>query len=175
MKQKTEVLLCKAFMELMKKYPFPKITIQKIASACGVNRQTFYYHYDNIYDLMASAFEYELITECHLFDEASWEGVMVSFLRWMKENRAIIKNIITYTEARYLRQAMYPLITKSMENQYRPNLIVHHNTEFDDEFLKRFLALGITQYIVEWAENDFKENINDLVSQLMLVLKKLYA
>ena len=51
MRQKTETMLCAAFMELLKKCPFSKITIQKLAGQCGVNRQTFYYHFDNIYDL----------------------------------------------------------------------------------------------------------------------------
>ena len=131
MKQKTEILLCKAFMELMKKYPFPKITIQKIASECGVNRQTFYYHFDNIYDLMATAFEYELVHECRMYDGGSWEDVMKRFLKWMKENRVIIKNILTNIESRYLRQVMYPLIIRSMENKYRPNTIIRQDTGID--------------------------------------------
>lgn len=175
MKQKTEILLCKAFMELMKKYPFPKITIQKIASECGVNRQTFYYHFDNIYDLMATAFEYELVHECRMYDGGSWEDVMKRFLKWMKENRVIIKNILTNIESRYLRQVMYPLIIRSMENKYRPNTIIRQDTGIDDEFLYRFLAYGITQYIVEWAENDFKESASEMVGQMLLVLKKLYS
>lgn len=175
MKQKTEVLLCKAFIELMKKYPFPKITIQKIASQCGVNRQTFYYHFDNIYDLMAKAFEYELVYECHMYEEDSWEGVMKRFLKWMKENRVIIKNIIINIESRYLRQAIYPLITRSMENHYRPNEILKGNSEIEEDFLHRFLTYGITQYIVEWVESDFKESINHMVSQFILVLKRFYS
>ena len=29
-----------------------KITVQDIADDCGINRQTFYYHFQDIYDLM---------------------------------------------------------------------------------------------------------------------------
>ena len=161
-------------MELMKKYPFSKITIQKIASQCGVNRQTFYYHFDNIYDLMARAFEYELVCEYHMYEEDSWEGVMKRFLRWMKENRVIIKNIVTNTESRYMRQALYPLVIRSMEKYYRSGEIIHQDAELEEEFLYRFLTLGITQYIVEWVENDFKESINHMVGQMLLVLKRFY-
>ena len=176
MKQKTEVLLCKAFMELMKKYPFHKITIQKIASQCGVNRQTFYYHYDNIYDLMSAAFEYELIHEGHMYEEQSWEAVMGKFLSWMKENRLIIKNILSNIESRYLRQAIYPLIEKGISNEYRPNEIIRQDlADIDGEFIHRFLILGVTQYIVEWAESDFREDIDEMIQQLLLVLKKIYG
>ena len=71
MRQKTETMLCAAFMELLKKCPFSKITIQKLAGQCGVNRQTFYYHFDNIYDLMSKAFEYELVHESHIYEEVT--------------------------------------------------------------------------------------------------------
>ena len=104
MRKKTETMLCVAFMELLRKYPFPKITIQKIAEQCGVNRQTFYYYFDNVYDLMTRAFEYELINESHMYEEESWEKAMRRFLQWMKENRTIIKNILSNVESRYLRQ-----------------------------------------------------------------------
>lgn len=175
MKQKTETLLCISFMELLRKYPFPKITIQKIASQCGVNRQTFYYHFDNIYDLMAKAFEYELIHESNMYEEASWEAAMKKLLQWMQENRVIIKNILTNIESKYLREAIYPLIDKSLSSEYRPNLIVREKTDMDEAFLKRFLTLGITQYVLEWAENDFKESVDEMIQQMFLILKKLYS
>ena len=72
MRQKTETMLCVAFMELLKKCPFSKITIQKLAGQCGVNRQTFYYHFDNIYDLMSKAFEYELVHESRIYEEVTY-------------------------------------------------------------------------------------------------------
>ena len=175
MKQKTEILLCKAFMDLMKKYPFPKITIQKIASKCGVNRQTFYYHYDNIYDLMASAFEYETVYECHMFEASSWEEVMKRFLHWIKKNRIVMKNILTNMESRYMRQAMYPLIRRSMESYYRKNVITVSETDIDTEFLNRFLTYGITQYIIEWIDSDFKENIDFMINGMLMMLDKLYS
>lgn len=173
MRQKTEVLLYKAFMDLMRRHPFQKITIQKIATECGVNRQTFYYHFDNIYDLMSRAFEFELIYESRMFDEDTWEGVMKRFLKWMKVNRVVVKNIITNIESRYLRQAIYPLISQSLEE--KAGTIIRANTDMDDGFARRFLIYGITQYILEWAESDFKEEINDIVSQMVLLLKKIYS
>lgn len=173
MRQKTEVLLYKAFMDLMRRHPFQKITIQKIATECGVNRQTFYYHFDNIYDLMSRAFEFELIYESRMFDEDTWEGVMKRFLKWMKVNRVVVKNIITNIESRYLRQAIYPLISQSLEE--KAGTIIRANTDMDDGFARRFLIYGITQYILEWAESDFKEEINDIVSQMVFLLKKIYS
>lgn len=105
MRQKTETMLCAAFMELLKKCPFSKITIQKLAGQCGVNRQTFYYHFDNIYDLMSKAFEYELVHESRIYEEVTWEYAMSRFLQWIKDNRVIIRNILTNAELPYLKKS----------------------------------------------------------------------
>ena len=150
MKKKTETLLCIAFMELLRKYPFPKITIQKIAQQCGVNRQTFYYYFDNIYDLMTKALEYELIRESHLYEETSWEAAMERFLVWMKDNRVIIKNVLTNVE------------------------IIRERDGEMDEFTRHFLVIGITQYILEWVENDYRESVDEVIRKLFYIIKKVY-
>ena len=123
MRQKTETMLCAAFMELLKKCPFSKITIQKLAGQCGVNRQTFYYHFDNIYDLMSKAFEYELVHESHIYEEVTWEYAMSRFLQWIKDNRVIIRNILTNAELPYLKKAMWVKMISSTSNIKVKNII----------------------------------------------------
>ena len=41
-----------ALKNLLRTKPLNKITVQDIADECGVNRQTFYYHFQDIYDLV---------------------------------------------------------------------------------------------------------------------------
>ncbi|MEE1228311.1 MAG: TetR/AcrR family transcriptional regulator C-terminal domain-containing protein [Lachnospiraceae bacterium] len=174
MKEKTEKQLCNAFMDLLGRYPFSKITIQKIASECGVNRQTVYYHYDNIYDLMKAAFEEELIVESGMYEVKSWDIAMTRLLKWMKERRFIIKNILSNTDIHYLRQTIYPLILKCMTGEYMPTRIIRPDQKLDNNFVQYFLTLGITQYILEWAESDFKESEEDIIHNFMDLLKKVY-
>lgn len=174
MRKKTETLLCVAFMELLRKYPFPKITIQKIAQQCGVNRQTFYYYFDNIYDLMTKAFEYELLRESRMYEETSWEAAMERFLYWMRENKVIIKNMLINVESSYMRRAIYPVIMRSMTNTYRPNQIIKDRDEEFDEFVRHFLVIGITQYILEWVESDYKESVSEVIRKLFFIIKRVY-
>lgn len=175
MRQKTETMLCVAFMELLKKYPFSKITIQKLAGQCGVNRQTFYYHFDNIYDLMSKAFEYELVHESRIYEAVTWEYVMSSFLQWMKDNRVIIRNILTNAELPYLKRAIYPLVARSISCGYTSKQDTKVLERQQDDFCINFLTMGITQYILEWVERDFRESIEDIVEHLSWLLQKVYA
>lgn len=175
MRQKTETMLCVAFMELLKKCPFSKITIQKLAGQCGVNRQTFYYHFDNIYDLMSKAFEYELVHESRMYEEVTWEYAMSSFLQWIRENRVIIRNILANAELPYLKRAIYPLIARSISCGYFSEDVIKFSDKKQEEFCVNFLTVGITQYVLEWVESDFREPIEDIVAHLSWLLRKVYA
>ena len=47
----TKVAMSNALKEQLKKKKLSKITINDIASACNISRMTFYYHFQDIYDL----------------------------------------------------------------------------------------------------------------------------
>ena len=161
--------------ELLLEKPLSKITVNDITERCDINRQTFYYHFDNIYDLMSKAFEYELVHESRIYEEVTWEYAINSFLQWMKENRVIIRNILANAELPYLKRAMYPLIAKSISC----GSFVQENEQSaikqQEEFCINFLTIGITQYVLEWVESDFRESIEDIVDHMSWLLQKVYS
>ncbi len=48
---RTEQLIEDAFSELLEEMPYNKITVKSIIERCGINRNTFYYHYEGIPEL----------------------------------------------------------------------------------------------------------------------------
>ena len=68
----TKRLMADALKRLMAQKPLNKITIRQITEDCGVNRQTFYYHFEDIYDLMRWMFRQEALA---LLDQR--EGVVI--------------------------------------------------------------------------------------------------
>ena len=53
----TRQLLANSLKKLLQKKPLEKITIKELVEDCGVNRQTFYYNFQDIYDLLAWIFK----------------------------------------------------------------------------------------------------------------------
>ena len=53
---KTEQLLADTLKELMSNESLDRITVQELSSACNIKRQTFYYHFRDIYDLLTWMF-----------------------------------------------------------------------------------------------------------------------
>ena len=171
----TKKAIAFAFKQLLTEKPFNHISVNEIASKCDINRQTFYYHFDNIYDLMSKAFEYELVHESRIYEEVTWEYAINSFLQWMKENRVIIRNILANAELPYLKRAMYPLIAKSISCGSFTQESTQPAIKQQEEFCINFLTIGITQYVLEWVESDFRESIEDIVDHMSWLLQKVYS
>ena len=49
-----------ALISLLKKKPFEYITISELCEKAGVNRSTFYLHYEKTYDLLSETTQYIL-------------------------------------------------------------------------------------------------------------------
>ncbi|MCR5795511.1 MAG: TetR family transcriptional regulator, partial [Solobacterium sp.] len=59
MTESTKQALAESLKKVLQEKPLDKITIADLTNDCGLNRQTFYYHYHDIYDLI----EYIYISE----------------------------------------------------------------------------------------------------------------
>ena len=55
----TKEIIIKTLFELLNEKPLAKITVKDIVERCGVNRNTFYYHFRDILDVV----EYALLRE----------------------------------------------------------------------------------------------------------------
>ncbi len=94
MSKLTEKALAQAVMDLLKDRPLDKITIKEITEACGLTRNTFYYHFHDVYELLRWIFEQK--TEAIMAkyrDEADWEGGLAETLDYLYENQSMIIHI----------------------------------------------------------------------------------
>ena len=166
-------MLCQAFLDLLRKYPFSKITIQKIAGSCNMNRQTFYYHFDNIYDLMAAAFVRHYERTCPKNRDGSREKALGIFFHWLEDNRAMFRNVCGTAERETVRKGLYPLVSQTLtgeRSQGPPSLA---ELEYQEEFDRHFLVAAVTQYTLEWVDSDFRERPERMASRLCRFMDRL--
>ena len=55
----TKLALANALKKLLQKKFLDDITVKELVEECEVNRQTFYYHFQDIYDLLRWFLEHE--------------------------------------------------------------------------------------------------------------------
>ncbi len=67
----TKLQMAEALKRLIKNRPFAKITVQDIVAECNINRNTFYYHFENNYDLLSFTYSLEVQNIVNSFQEAN--------------------------------------------------------------------------------------------------------
>lgn len=90
---RTKRALAESLKKLMRTKPFSKITVTEIVNDCGVNRKTFYYHFEDIYALLRWIFEEEAVNIIRQFDLFNdYEAAMGFVSRYIEENRDMLRN-----------------------------------------------------------------------------------
>ena len=56
MVQYTKKAIAESFLQLLNERPFDKISVVDIAEKCGINRNTFYYYYTDVFALVDDVF-----------------------------------------------------------------------------------------------------------------------
>ena len=67
----TKLLMAEALKKLIQERPFAKITIQDIVTACNINRNTFYYHFESNIDLLYFTYSQEVKKVVDSFHQAN--------------------------------------------------------------------------------------------------------
>lgn len=90
---KTKQALAESLKKLMRAKPFSKITVTEIVNDCGVNRKTFYYHFEDIYALLRWIFEEEavnIIRKFYLLND--YDEAMEFIYEYISENKDLLRN-----------------------------------------------------------------------------------
>ena len=72
--------ICTVLKELMTQKPLNRITVAEIMRGCGMARQHFYYHFDDVYDAVRWIFEEEAVALLREHEGVMlWQDGLLSF------------------------------------------------------------------------------------------------
>ncbi len=160
-----------AFKELLLEKPFNKISVNDITDKCGINRQTFYYHFCDIRDLVEWIYVED--AENALKDNRTYKNWVDGFLAifdLLKKDRIFVLNI--YKNAHrdllenYLHKVTYDLLL-NVVNEKAVNYLVR---EDDKEAIANFYKFGFVGIVLEWVENDMRQDATEIVNQLRYLI-----
>lgn len=81
--------ICAALKSLMAQKPLNKITVAEIMHACGMARQHFYYHFEDIYDAVRWMFDQEAVALLRQHEGVMlWQDGLLQLFQYLQENRA---------------------------------------------------------------------------------------
>lgn len=77
----TKTLIIETFENMVESMPFDKITVTALIKECNIGRNTFYYHYEDIYALLDDILIKILKKYDDSVKETDWKDVFKSLLK----------------------------------------------------------------------------------------------
>ena len=170
MQKDTKKLIYYTFIELLEKKPFDRITVKDIVEACEINRNTFYYYYSDIYELLEEVFMKELyeLFEAHK-EGRSWVEAFMKIGNTAYSHKKIINNICASRSYDYLESYMYKackIIAVDAVQAMAEGMLV---PDEDVEFIASFYEYAYFGVISEWFRTGMREDPLKLATQIWLV------
>ena len=87
----TKKTIAASLKKFMERKPLSKITVSEIVTDCGINRNTFYYHFEDIQALLKWMLEQEAVEVLKNFDLLlDYEDAINFVLDYVEENKHIL-------------------------------------------------------------------------------------
>ncbi|RVU54022.1 TetR/AcrR family transcriptional regulator [Anaerosphaera multitolerans] len=166
-KQYTKETIQSVFIEMLNERPLSKITIKEIAERSEINRNTFYYHYEDIYELLSEIFQKEIETFINEYnDTLSWEDSFISASRFALENKKAIYHIYNSMQREELRDYIYNVAGEVMGKYVeRVNRNIGASKE-DEIMVKEFYQCALTEMVLRWISTGMKEDPNLVIKRI---------
>ena len=179
----TKKALASALKRLLEHKTLDKITVSDLTDLCGLNRQTFYYHFKDIYDLLEWIYREDTPRVIPELDEGAhglpsqikdihkkWVSYYLNIFRYIQENRALIMN--TYHSSQkellmnYVRNEAF-LLVRMVVDVYAEGI---HVQDEDKNFLARFYQYALMDVVLEWMETGMKEDPESIVRKTEIIM-----
>lgn len=163
----TKKAIAEGIKELSRRKNFNKITVSDITEICGLNRQTFYYHFQDKFELVNWIYYNEIISI--VIDDLTYENCVDKVLQMLTNMKSEDYFYINTLKAS-VKNEFEEYLNKVVSELFCDIIIkIAKDTEMDEneiKFIAEFYAFGITGVIVSWAIQGMKETPEYITEQL---------
>ena len=154
----TKKLLKEALITLMKDKPLHSISIKRICDVAGVNRGTFYHHYETQYALYDDIIaDVSADIETLIRDAKEKDGtplpILTEVFRYAERNRDLFLVILSTNSNLNLGEVFTTQVDRILEKE--------HNSELFN-YCTQFIAAGITNILWIWLNEENRRSARDL-------------
>ena len=180
----TAARMDEAFLELLEKKDFTYITVKEICEKAGVNRSTFYLHYETVSDLLAESARYiiDQFVEAMPHDTAEFMSqiqtrpleelylitpeYLTPYLNYIKKHRRIFRTTLEQASVLGMNDAYLSL----NRHVFIPILNRYHVPLPNKKYMMPFYINGIMGIVNEWLKENCEDSIEHMISVIQVCI-----
>ncbi len=163
----TKQLLAQSLQELMATTPLEKISVNDIVDHANVGRNTFYYHFEDKYDLVNWYFQSGItrfLVERSAY--SGWDALLAALEAYFLENKVFYCNALAYNGQNSLQQYMFDYLRSIFEQNARE---LNPDTSAEEVCrIGQFFSGAMMGILIPWVFSGMKVNALFNVSDLSI-------
>ncbi len=149
----TKKALADALKKMMAIKPIDRITVNDLVETCGVSRQTFYYHFDDVYDLLEWVFEED--ANANLPSEVvydNWKHDVTLWFKYLYDNSAFALNVYNSNSRLYMLRYIKGRLSECIRSFSELVAEGRSIDRQDFEFIVSFYSNIVVGLIAQWMD-----------------------
>lgn len=171
---RTKRILADALKNTMKSKEFSKITVTELIQDCGLNRKTFYYHFEDIYALLQWMFEEEAIEIVKKFDLLiHYEEAIRFIMNYIDENSYFISCAcfsIGREEMKRFFYADFVGVVTAVIDEAEKNMQLTIDPDFKI-YVAKFYTEAIAGMLLDWVQEKDKSDREKVIGYLTALIE----
>ena len=166
MKENTKQAFSKALTRLLNQYPLDEITINRLSQEAGLNRNTFYYHFHDIYELIRYGLD-QAIVELRTripADESVQERYHRIYL-YILENQKCVYHIYYSVQREYLEQFLQDVVKNILLVNIIEELKEYAISENRISFFIDTITYAYVGLLLDWIKKGMQEDFEDQLEE----------
>lgn len=171
MAAQTKYAIAEALKQMVKTRPLDKITVTDVAECSGVSRMTFYYYFEDIYDLVRWICQEEgsrAIEGCKSYDH--WTEGVRSLCRTVLDNREFVENVYRSVQHDQIEEYLYRVLHHLISGIVREHTEQADIPEEEREKITDFFAVAFVGIAIKWVKEGFRESPEELTRWLSIII-----
>ena len=180
----TAIKMDLALISLLKKKPFDYVTVSEICEEAGVNRSTFYLHYETVGDLLAETTRYLLddflayfstdtkaialnLMDCELSDLIFiCDKYLSPYLSYVKDHKEIFGTALLYNQT----LGFEDVYKRMFDNIFNPILERFNYPSGNRQYVMMYYLNGVNAIILEWLRNGCDKSIQEIAEIISICI-----
>lgn len=168
----TKKALAASLKKLLAHKSFSRITVTEIIEDCGLNRKTFYYHFEDIYGLLRWMLEQDLLSVILSFDlTTDYEQALTYAIDYIEQNKQLLYCIFRnfgHNEMKHLFYRDFAQLVDSIICASEQKLGLYLDEDFH-RFLECYYTGALSGILVAVFEKLYVTDRQQLIDNVSLI------
>ena len=157
----TEKAIKETFLILLSEKPLSKITVKDISLKCGINRNTFYYHFNDIPSLLEEILTEQAESFLSASDNASLYEILMYAVEFAIENKAAVYHIFKSAKREMFETYLGRITEKSVAALVERKSVDYNTSENTKKAVVRYYKCLLIGIVIDWLSNEMSYELRD--------------